>query len=322
MSSFEQLEHGNRNWLGFEVQMSTTIAEERHEAAPEDIPASAHTELAEALRQDVTNYSGGSIVFGIMLAGGAYPIVLCGIYLIVGLMVLVRQLTLGVPLMSAALEISGGILAISVGGLLCAFIGVVWAAIASALTLPVVYLFVRSLKLRGFIVPFAAVCGGLVGFVAVLPMTLSLPHTLGFSEIWAVAIGLALGPALTTLLGQIGGAWGGGRAAYYAQRVREATAAITAVLDQYVENSAPRAAENRHSVETQPRLQFRIVHMLWIFLWLSLVLSAIKLSGIPFEFVLPLLAGWFVYQLATLRVAIFVARFLGPPLRRWRRRST
>jgi hypothetical protein len=40
--------------------------------------------------------------------------------------------------------------------------------------------------------------------------------------------------------------------------------------------------------------------MLWIFVWFSLLLSVIRLSGIPFEFALPLLVGWLVYQAATL----------------------
>ena len=302
--------------------MSNTTAQDWSQPPPEAVAASADVDLAEALSGDITNYSGGSIVFGIMIAGGAYPIVLSGIYAIIGLAVWLHQLTVGAPPVLDVIKVIGILLGTFVGGFLCAFIGVVLAAIASGLTMPVVYLFARSLKLRGRIVTFAAVCGGLVGFVSLLPITLSLPWTFGFGDVTATAMVLATGPGLATFLGQIGGAWGGGRAEYYARRLEITTADIAAALNPSANNSPPEGEAMPTTCGAEPRLQFRIVHVLWIFVWLSLVLSAIKLSGMPFEFVLPLLVGWLIYQLATLRVAIFFGRLLGSRTRGRRGRST
>jgi hypothetical protein len=123
-----------------------------------------------------------------------------------------------------------------------------------------------------------------------------------------LAIILAVGPALATFLGQIGGAWGARRAAYYSRRVRFSAADVATPFDESVENSTPHAIAAPNASTREPRLQFRIVHVLWIFVWLSLLLSVIKLSGIPFEFVLPLLGGWIMFQLATLRVAEWLSQ--------------
>ena len=60
------------------------------------------------------------------------------------------------------------------------------------------------------------------------------------------------------------------------------------------------AAESASSETHEPRLQFRIHHLLWISVWCSLLLTAIRLGGIPFGYVLPLVAGWVVYQSATM----------------------
>ena len=45
---------------------------------------------------------------------------------------------------------------------------------------------------------------------------------------------------------------------------------------------------------------FGIRHLLVISVWISLLLTAIRLSGLDFVFVLSLLVGWSVYQAATL----------------------
>jgi hypothetical protein len=199
---------------------------------------------------------------------------------------------------------------------------VVWAAIASALTMPVVYLFLRSLRVRGSLVGLGAASGGLVGFVAFLPITLTLPWSVGLSDVAWIAIILAVGPALTTVLGQIGGAWGGRRAGYFAR-----FAGANAIAAESLELSAAmgwRAIDRvSESNAAEPRLQFSIRHLLWIFVWLSLILSVIKLCRLPFEFVLPMLVGWFFYQLATLCIGSYLAHRLGPWWGNWRsRRST
>jgi hypothetical protein len=307
------------NWL--QMPMSTLNAPKRSDGIPVEALAGARIDLARALRKDLNSYSGPAIIFGIMVAGGAYPIVLAAIYLIAALVFVTWSLTTGYPLGNVAGELVAVLIYVCTGGAFCAFIGVIWAAVASALTMPIVYAFLKSLKIRGSLVGLGATCGGLAGFVALLPVTLSLPWTVGLSEAGAIALILALGPGLTTILGQIGGAWGGRRAAYFggldnAKAMAADSPELLSVL------GWGEAEETSNSSADEPRLQFGIRHMLWIFVWLSLILSAIKLCQLPFEYVLPLLAGWFFYQLATLRIGSFLARRLGPWWAIRRRRST
>jgi hypothetical protein len=304
--------------------MSATIDQERAEAMEVNAQNCDSVDLAEAMRQDLTNYNGGSIVFGIMLAGGAYPIVLATIYLIVGFAVVVWSWLGGYPLGNAGEEIGAILLFIVAGGVFCAFIGVVWAAIASALTMPVVYLFLRSLRVRGSLVGLGAASGGLVGFVALLPITLTLPWSVGLSDFALMAIILVVGPALTTILGQIGGAWGARRALYFAGRdLTNAIPAPSLELAGAMGWRTTDATSQPSTSSSEPRLQFSIRHLLWIFVWLSLILSVIKICRLPFEFVLPVLVGWFFYQLATLRIGFYLARRLGPWWVHWRsNRST
>jgi hypothetical protein len=303
------------------TRMSTPSAPECSEVLPSEPPGAARIDLARAVHQDLTSYSGPGIVFGIMLAGGAYPIVLAAIYLVAVLVFITWSLTTGYPIGGGAANVLAISLYVITGGVFCAFVGVVWATIASALTLPVVYLFLKSLKIRGSLVGLGAACGGLVGFVALLPVLLSLPWTVGFDEAGAIALILALGPGLTTILGQIGGAWGGRRAASFGGLGN--AKAMEADSPELLSVMGWRAAEEiPGSTADEPRLQFGIRHMLWIFVWLSLILSAIKLCRLPFEFVLPLLVGWFVYQLMTLRIGFLLARRLVPWWARRRRCST
>lgn len=301
--------------------MTTPSAPECSEDLPLEAPTAARIDLARALHQDMTSYSGPAIIFGIMLAGGAYPIILAAIYLIAVLVFLTWSLTTGYPVGSSAAEVVSILIYVITGGAFCAFIGVIWAAIASALTMPVVYLFLKSLKIRGSLVHLGAACGGLVGFVALLPVLLSVPWTVGFGEAGAIALILALGPGLTTILGQVGGAWGGRRATYFGG-LDNAKAMAADSPELLAAMGWGAAEETPGSLADEPRLQFGIRHMLWIFVWLSLILSAIKLCRLPFEFVLPLLVGWLIYQLATLRIGFWLARRLGPWWAKRRRRST
>jgi hypothetical protein len=304
-----------------QTAMPATIDQERTDAEKVIPPRSGTLDLAEAMRQDLTNYNGGSIVFGIMLAGGAYPIVLAAIYLMVGFAFVIWNWFSGYPFGNVWEEIGSVFAFLVAGGVFCAFIGVVWAAIASALTMPVVYLFLRSLRVRGTLVGLGAASGGLVGFVALLPITLTLPWSLGMSDVALMAIILALGPALTTILGQIGGAWGARRAVHFARFAdANAIAAESLELSEAMGWRTFDRVSDTNSAE--PRLQFSIRHLLWIFVWLSLVLSVIKLCRLPFEFVLPVLVGWFFYQLATLRIGFYLARRLGPWWVNWRRRRS
>ena len=62
---------------------------------------------------------------------------------------------------------------------------------------------------------------------------------------------------------------------------------------------------------------------MWIAVWFSILLSIIRVCGIPFEFALPLLMGWIVYQAGTLFTGLIIGRRLLPWLReRAQSRST
>jgi hypothetical protein len=58
--------------------------------------------------------------------------------------------------------------------------------------------------------------------------------------------------------------------------------------------------------------------MMWLIVWISVLLCVIRLSGIPFEYVLPLIAGWIVFQWITLRVGERLVRSLRPRWVGWR----
>jgi hypothetical protein len=198
-------------------------------------------------------------------------------------------------------------------------LAIVWTGVLSTMTLPVVLLFVRSLKLRGSLIRLGAFSGGLVGFIAALPMTLTLPRTLLRADFGELFVALALGPGLATLLGQIGGAWGGRRAwrsseHFYGLTVARAQSRTAPARGE------PQLAETDEAAigPADHRLQFGLRHMMWLIVWISVLLYVIRLSGIPFEYVLPLVAGWIVYQWITLRVGETLVRSLRPRWVAWR----
>ena len=47
-------------------------------------------------------------------------------------------------------------------------------------------------------------------------------------------------------------------------------------------------------------------------MWLSLLLSLIRLCGIPYEFILPLLLGWLLFQMMTLSLGRWLFRRISP----------
>jgi hypothetical protein len=276
-------------------------------------------ELATALRHDLTSYNGPSICYGIMYAGAAYPIVVAVIsiaFIVAQIVASLNQMTPPRNLVELAIIPFFLVGYAALGSML----GIVWAGVLSMITLPVVYLFVRSLKLRGSLIWLGAVSGGLVGFVASLPVTLSLPWALGrgaaFGEIF---IALALGPALATVLGQLGGAWGGWRAYKSSEQFYGITTA--AASDHTAQRNGDQRPHDIDKTAASPadrRLQFGLRHMMWLMVWISLLLCIIRLSGIAFEYVLPLTAGWTVYQWITLRVGERLLKSLGPKWVAWR----
>ena len=235
-----------------------------------------------------------------MYAGAAYPLAITALLLAW----FILQVLMNIGQMSPAnfVELTIIPLYIVIYAVFVAGLGLIWAGVLSMITLPVVYLVVRSLKLHGNLIWLGAFAGGLVGFIAVLPFTMSLAWIAGPSEPWHLLIAIPLGPGLATVFGQIGGAWGGRRASqnlasYYGVIATSNSSTAAEVASEVLVEA------NRIAASTlEPRWQFGLRHMMWLIVWLSLLLSAIRLSGIPFEYAVPLIAGWSVYQWLTLRV--------------------
>ncbi len=161
-------------------------------------------ELATALRHDLTNYNGPSICYGIMYAGAAYPLAITAFLLVWFVLRFAMSLGQMSPADFASLAIVP--LYIVAYAIFVAGLGLVWTGVLSMITLPVVYWVVRSLKLHGNLIWLGAFAGGLVGFIAVLPFTMSLAWIAGPIELWHLLIAIPLGPGLATVFGQIGGA--------------------------------------------------------------------------------------------------------------------
>jgi hypothetical protein len=234
-----------------------------------------------------------SVALGIILAGGLYPIVLAILGVAIGV-ILNRP---SIP------ELVAGTFFLLVYTFIAGLVGLVWTNVVVVVTLPAVLLVAWSLSLRGSIIGCGAFWGGLVGFVAVVPFMFMVP----FGD--NLVISLAMGPVLTTVLGQLGGAWGGRRAlqriGWYERAIREASTELQ--CDDFA-----RAGEQLEIGDTQARFQFGIRHLLWTVVWLSLLLSLIRLLGIPFDIAMPMLVGWVVFQAGTLWVGGWLLRSMGP----------
>jgi hypothetical protein len=228
---------------------------------------------------DQLRKSWSSIALGIILAGGAYP-------LLAGIIAFTIETILDWPGVYDPFGLSLAVLMFSTVG---AVVGMVWTNVWVVGTLPIVLIVVWSLKIRGSIVWVGAFWGGFVGCIAVLPFLLMA----SFND--NLLIGLALGPALTTIIGQAGGAWGGrraiGRIAWHERTFNRESAIRYVSLEMDLERDSP---------VPPPRFQFRIRHLLWAAVWISVLLSAIRVLGLQLEIVLPFLCGWLVYQAATL----------------------
>jgi hypothetical protein len=277
--------------------------------------------LASAFHRDLTSYHGPSIVFGIMLAGAAYPIVLGALGIVIGSIIIAWSLLAGMGLNSDWVQlVAFPMFAVAIGASL-SIPALMWTAFVSGITLPVLYLVARSLRLKGSIARWGAAAGGCVGFACLLPVTLILPWNLDPSDVTLGVTIFLLGPGLATIVGQIGGAWGGRQAEHDVRKYRDSTIGRTGDDDPPIE-TAQDTAESNSAVTTapEPRLQFGVRQMMWTMVWISLLLSVIRLSGLSFAYVLPVLMGWLLFQATTLNVG---GRLL-PRLERWygRRRAS
>jgi hypothetical protein len=246
---------------------------------------------------------------GIALAGAAYPLLLAFGYPVVAFVYLLTSRATWGDFNEALI----GPLLFSLFG---AGIGLVWATIVAFAILPLVYLFVRSLELRGSIVRLGAFCGGLVGFVAVMPFFIGAMS--GITDTLAeIALIVLLGPALTTIVGQLGGAWGGWRTRWYERAVAQAAIAKRGRPEELPANISTDYGHPNHH-----RLQFGIRHLLVISIWISVLLTGIRLSGLDYRSVLLLIGGWSVYQMATLWVGGLLLSLFGSWKSRRQTRST
>jgi hypothetical protein len=234
------------------------------------------------------------IVWPTALAGGAYPIVLTVGFLLATIAEIIRYwLTGSFGLTRNLLETATTLLLLSTVGTL---IGIGWAGIVCVAIISLVYLFARSLELRGNLVWLGGFTGGLTGFVAVMP---PIMDELRFVHTWAtVVFSLLIGPALTTVLGQLGGAWG----AHRAREREKAAAERVRSLIELGRETEPVVADSiiAIDVETPAGVRFRIVHLMWIAVWLGLLLITVRLFGIRYRVAVPALLIWFVYQTLTL----------------------
>ena len=248
------------------------------------------------------------IIFGIMLAGGSYPLVLGLIGLIFAVVSTVFDVLVNHGSLPLAHELVAGVSFAFLFVICSGTIGLVWSLLVSLPTTLIFHLFLWSLRLRPSYVWLGAVLGGLVGGLAVLPPLLVALTDPFFDDLREMLFALALGPGLTTVLGQFGGAWGGRRVQTLAKVPSprgdgELQPLETASGDELQDPTATR----------RPWLQFGTRELLWLTAWVSVLLAIASATPAPL-FSLTLTGGWLVYQAATLLAGWALLRWVG----RWR----
>jgi len=248
--------------------------------------------------KDLRDFGWSTIATSILLAAAAYPNVLGTGALFIAL------LTEGVPAVNEV------ILVVPAFALFTAIIGFLWCAMVSIVTLPVLHLVLWSMNLRLGLVKLGAVAGGLIGFIAVKPATVMIAAQMPTGYISHTLLGLLVGPGLATVIGQLGGARGGARAQWRVDSkmaFRCRLAKIGRLRPWHIEMHNENVKFDELDADPDiPQFRFRIYHMLWLGVWLSLLMTLIRLSGIPFELVLPMLLAWLVFQATTLSLGAWL----------------
>lgn len=229
------------------------------------------------------------VAFGICLAGAAYPVLIAlgvaGFWATTN----TYEIVFGAGEVLRATGVLGMLMPLAFGTLMYGLIGFIVSGITVAFVLPVYFLIVRSLDVPVHLAWLGGGCGGLVGFLAVLPLWLEAG--VNFDALWNNVLRVALGPRLSTIVGQVGGAWGGRRAKRFDRALIDADTTPAPVI----------ASRPEELLEGQlPKFQFGIRHLLWISLWLSILLTAMRLAGIPLEIALRGFGVWVIYQAAIL----------------------
>jgi hypothetical protein len=273
--------------------------------AATDTEAYRHPTLCEPHRADHIAYAWFRIAYGTILAGGIYPMFLGAIVGVFGFWSVVSALVGGNPIGPTCVSAILGLVTLASASVGSSLIGMAFSALTTAVILPVMYLVALTLNAAaGPPIWIGAFTGGLIGFVAVLPLTVIAAA----EGPWGSFVVLALGPGLTTVFGQIGGAWGGSLSreslpTWY--KTLAQTGGSTATTDS--------ASVRRDLVRgQQPRIQFGTRHLLWSAVWLSLLLSLIRLADLPYDLALLTLFGWIVFQAITLGAGYIIVRNLGP----------
>jgi hypothetical protein len=268
--------------------------------------------------EDLASFGWTSIGRRIILAGALFPLIfmLCTntISLVVGL------LSGRIWITAVPSAIVGFLFALAAAGIVGGGIGFIWTSLATVITLPVLHLAVWSMNIRADWLKLSAFAGGLVAFIATLPVSVAVTSILGAGGPRApFGVMFLLVPAIATIVGQYGALTGGRRAVYTREAKNASRRALIAIgRSRFNFDGARLEGEGDPA-----RFQFRISHLLWLGLWMSLLFSAIRLSGMSFGIFFIVLLVWLVYQWMTLFFGAMWSKHVLPRCRAWRqRRST
>jgi hypothetical protein len=291
------------------------------EADEEAIDRTVQRNCRKRYYDDLAGFGWFSISRGILFAAFLYPLaVTINVFLLFVVEVLFNVRTLqniGHGEITFAVMIAVGF------SIVAGLASLILASMAAAATLPIIHLVVWSLKIRPNWVTLGAFAGGLVGFLAVLSLATLQPNAFDMRADVETFMTLWLGPGVATIVGQYGGAVGG-RNACWRLTARAASRRSLIRLGSGRFRAEDTNADDDDSMgSSRPWIRFRTVHLLWVGVWLSLLLTAFRLSGVPNELILPVLLIWTIYQAATLRVGSWLLPHLAAAWRAGRQiRST
>lgn len=235
------------------------------------------------------------IGWGVIFAGGTYPILLGAGLVLVQAVALLRSGTLDDWLAAVFFCAVGAPTAAAAVGIA----GMAWAGLVTVLALPLAILFCWTLNLRPKLVRLGATFGGLVGFLAVTPVVNELPQLFQLGESWRAVLMIVCGPGVTVPLGQLGGALGArsGSSQAYGHAARHRA---LVEIGWRADTAHSPAGERCESASSDGRyFQFGTRQLLWVAVWLGVLLTVIRIFGIPYEWFLALLVGWLAYQTLT-----------------------
>ncbi|HEX4415994.1 MAG TPA: hypothetical protein VH107_20350 [Lacipirellulaceae bacterium] len=267
--------------------------------------------------EDLASFGWTSIGRRIILAGALFPLIfvlfLNSISFVEGVLNGRLWITAAPP------TIFGLLVALAAVGVIGGLIGFVWTCLTTIITLPVVHLAIWSLNIRTDWLKLAAFAGGLVAFIATLPCSTALPAIVTVGAPPGAFRLMLLIPAIATIVGQYGALSGGRRAVHMREAKIASRRALIAIGSSRFNFNEVSTANEKEPL----RFQFRISHLLWLGLWMSLLFTAIRLSRMRFGVFFSVLLAWLLYQWVTLFLGTMIGRHVLPRWRDWRQtRST